>query len=63
MPEDSNISIIVALRVLSELYRTNASVSHLSAVALRGLAENVEERVMSLDNLACAVIVREHSRL
>ena len=35
----------------------------MTAVALRRLAETEEERTMSLEDLAWAIAVREHSRL
>ena len=63
MPQEPHISLMVVLRVLSELQQKRAPLNHMSAVALRGLAETVEERTMSLDNLAHAVLARERSRL
>ena len=63
MPEDPHLSLMVALRVLSDFQQIHAPLNHMSAVALRGLAETVEERTMSLDNLAHAVLARERSRL
>jgi hypothetical protein len=63
MPEDPHIRLMVALRVLSEINQEHSPPSHMSAVALRGLAETDEERSMTLDTLASAVAARERSRL
>jgi hypothetical protein len=58
MREDSNIAFLIALRVLSE-QQSLLPPNHMTAAALRTLAETDQERKMSLADLACAVLARE----
>ena len=60
MPEDPQISLLIALRVLSEQQSPTAQ-NHMAAVALLRLAESDQERSMSLKDLAQAVIARKRS--
>jgi hypothetical protein len=60
MLEDPQVSLLIALRVLSEQQSPTAQ-NHMAAVALLRLAESDQERTMSLKDLARAVIARRRS--
>jgi hypothetical protein len=57
--EDRNIGFLIALRVLAE-QQSLSPPNHMTAVALRKHAKTDQERIMSMADLAQAVIAREH---
>ncbi len=61
MPEEQNISVQIALRVLDSSSQCMAEPSQMDLIALRTLAESQQERELPSEELACVVLARSEA--